>query len=171
MEERTSMRAKTGVDTTHTAPGPASATPVPDPVSTGPVGGPVVAKPKRNGHLYQIDLVRLVTFAAVIFDHVILGLMSATAVVAGGVGLLCRYTRYSFFALTGFVQTYQYRDRELKPVDYWRRRYKLIGLPFPGVEPVLLGLRATGAAASTRSPTSSTVGTASVSPSRASPTT
>ncbi len=130
MEERTSMRAKTGVDTTTQPQDPASATPVPDPVSTGPDGGPVVAKPKRNGHLYQIDLVRLVTFAAVIFDHVILGLMSATAVVAGGVGLLCRYTRYSFFALTGFVQTYQYRDRELKPVDYWRRRYKLIGLPF-----------------------------------------
>jgi len=133
MEENASARTNTGVDTNkHHPHNPPSARPVPDPEPTGSSVDPDAAapKPKRGGHLYQIDFVRLVTFAAVILDHVILGLMSATAVVAGGVGLLCRYTRYSFFALTGFVQTYQYRDRELKPVDYWRRRYKLIGLPF-----------------------------------------
>ena len=133
MEEHASTQAKTGVDTTKQPQEPASAPAVP-PVPPGPAVDPDAAvaapKPKRGGHLHQIDLVRLVTFAAVIFDHVILGLMSAGAVAAGGIGLLCRYTRYSFFALTGFVQTYQYRNRELKPVEYWRRRYKLIGLPF-----------------------------------------
>ena len=133
MEEHASTQAKTGVDTTKQPQQPASP-PVVPPEPTGPAVDPdaivVAPKPKRGGHLHQIDLVRLVTFAAVIFDHVILGLMSAGAVVAGGIGLLCRYTRYSFFALTGFVQTYQYRNRELKPVEYWRRRYKLIGLPF-----------------------------------------
>lgn len=70
------------------------------------------------------------TFGGVILDHVILGVATATAVTAGGVGLLLRYTRYSFFALTGFVLTYQYRHREMQPVQFWRRRYKLIGLPF-----------------------------------------
>ncbi|MGV9709130.1 acyltransferase [Gordonia sp. NPDC003424] len=72
----------------------------------------------------------MVTFAGVILDHVILGVAAATAVAAGGLGLLLRYTRYSFFALTGFVLTYQYRHRELHVGQFWRRRYKLIGLPF-----------------------------------------
>ncbi|GAA1481189.1 acyltransferase [Gordonia sinesedis] len=65
-----------------------------------------------------------------ILDHVLLGIATPFNVVAGGIGMLLRYTRYSFFALTGFVLTYQYRNRELKPLEFWRRRYKLIGLPF-----------------------------------------
>lgn len=73
---------------------------------------------------------RLVTFAGVILDHVLLGIATPVNVAAGGVGMLLRYTRYGFFALTGFVLTYQYRNRELKPIPFWRRRYKLIGLPF-----------------------------------------
>ncbi|ALG83663.1 acyltransferase [Gordonia phthalatica] len=87
-------------------------------------------KKKSGGHLYQIDFVRLFTFGGVILDHVILGLAPATAIVAEGVGLMLRYTRYCFFALTGFVLTYQYRNRELHAPTFWRRRYKLIGLPF-----------------------------------------
>ncbi|GAB88861.1 acyltransferase [Gordonia rhizosphera] len=100
----------------------ASATPDP--------ADPTPPKPRRDKHLYQIDLVRLVTFAGVILDHVILGIATQVNVAAGGVGLLLRYTRYSFFALTGFVLTYQYRHRDLRARTFWRRRYKLIGLPF-----------------------------------------
>lgn len=85
---------------------------------------------KKDKHLYQIDFVRLVTFAGVVLDHVILALAGNAAIVAQGVGLLLRYTRYCFFALTGFVLTFQYRNRELDVRTFWRRRFKLIGLPF-----------------------------------------
>ncbi|GEE01231.1 acyltransferase [Gordonia spumicola] len=85
---------------------------------------------KKDRHLYQIDFVRLVTFAGVILDHVILGMAPYTAIFAQGVGLILRYTRYCFFALTGFVLTYQYRNRDLHAPTFWRRRFKLIGLPF-----------------------------------------
>lgn len=90
------------------------------------------AKPAatRDKHLYQIDLVRLVTFGGVILDHVMLSVTAPTSVAAGAVELFLRYTRYGFFTLTGFVLTYQYRNRELKAVPFWKRRYKLIGLPF-----------------------------------------
>ncbi|MBM7367931.1 acyltransferase [Gordonia hydrophobica] len=87
-------------------------------------------KKKGGGHLHQIDFVRLFTFGGVILDHVILGMAPITAMAAQGVGLMLRYTRYCFFALTGFVLTYQYRNRELHAPTFWRRRYKLIGLPF-----------------------------------------
>lgn len=96
-------------------------------------GGPTSTpqpKKRRDGHLYQIDFVRLVTFGSVIFDHVILGLAPMADLAAQGLGLLFRYTRYCFFALTGFVLTYQYRNRDLHAPTFWRRRYKLIGLPF-----------------------------------------
>ncbi|EGD53419.1 acyltransferase [Gordonia neofelifaecis] len=98
--------------------------------TTADSDGPVVEKKKKDGHLYQIDFVRLFTFGGVILDHVILGLAPAAAMAAQGVGLLLRYTRYCFFALTGFVLTYQYRNRDLHAPTFWRRRYKLIGLPF-----------------------------------------
>ncbi|MFM9377670.1 acyltransferase [Gordonia sp. VNK21] len=88
------------------------------------------APKKKDRHLYQIDFVRLVTFAGVVLDHVILSIASSTEIVAQGIGLILRYTRYCFFALTGFVLTYQYRNRELHAPTFWRRRFKLIGLPF-----------------------------------------
>ncbi|MFT3716908.1 MAG: acyltransferase [Gordonia sp. (in: high G+C Gram-positive bacteria)] len=92
--------------------------------------GKAPVKKRKSNHLYQIDFVRLVTFAGVVLDHVILALTTQTEIIAQGVGLLLRYTRYCFFALTGFVQTYQYRNRELDVRQYWKRRYKYIGLPF-----------------------------------------
>jgi hypothetical protein len=93
-------------------------------------GTPEKKPAKKDRHLYQIDFVRLVTFAGVILDHVILGMAPYTAIIAQGAGLILRYTRYCFFALTGFVLTYQYRNRDLHAPTFWRRRFKLIGLPF-----------------------------------------
>ncbi|MFT4127455.1 MAG: acyltransferase [Gordonia sp. (in: high G+C Gram-positive bacteria)] len=93
---------------------------------------PATGKPaaKKDRHLYQIDLVRLVTFGGVILDHVMLSVTASTNVAAGAVEVFLRYTRYGFFALTGFVLTYQYRKRDLSAGKFWRRRFKLIGLPF-----------------------------------------
>ncbi len=60
---------------------------VPDPVA-GDVtptdsGAEPAAKPaKRDKHLYQIDFVRLVTFGAVILDHVMLSVTAPTSVAA-----------------------------------------------------------------------------------------
>ncbi|GGB42963.1 acyltransferase [Gordonia jinhuaensis] len=87
-------------------------------------------KKKKKNHLYQLDFVRLITFSAVILDHVLMGVEPISSTLVGGIELLCRYSRYSFFALTGFVLTYQYRKRELRPIEFWRRRFKLIGLPY-----------------------------------------
>ncbi len=84
----------------------------------------------RDKHLYQLDLVRLVTFGAVILDHVVMGAANPANAVAGGVELTVRYSRYGFFFLTGFVLGYQYRKRELRPIEFWRRRFKLIGIPY-----------------------------------------
>ncbi|KXP03565.1 hypothetical protein AXK60_17285 [Tsukamurella pseudospumae] len=89
------------------------------------------AKPKRKGgHLYELDIVRIVTFAGVIFDHCVSGTTFPFSVASNAVQTIFHYTRNAFFALTGFVLVYQYRDRKLDAVDFWRRRYKAVGLPF-----------------------------------------
>ncbi|MBT0568526.1 acyltransferase [Williamsia sp. CHRR-6] len=108
---------------------------VPGPEATAAdLASPQTSAPKpkstEDKHLHQIDFVRMVTFGGVILDHVMLGVAPLASTAAGAVELLLRYTRYGFFALTGFVLTYQYRHKQLKPVQFWRRRFKLIGLPF-----------------------------------------
>lgn len=117
-----------------TAPGdqPAAPSAADQPVPAAPVAETTrpAKKKSKDGHLYQIDFVRLFTFGGVVLDHVILALATNTEVIAHGVGLLLRYTRYCFFALTGFVLTYQYRHRALDTRQFWKRRFKLIGLPF-----------------------------------------
>ena len=45
----------------------------------------VQPKAKRDKHLHQIDLFRLVTFGGVILDHVILGVTSPLNVAANGI--------------------------------------------------------------------------------------
>lgn len=87
--------------------------------------------PKRkSGHLHELDIVRIVTFAGVIFDHCVSGTTFPFSVASNAVQTMFHYTRNAFFALTGFVLVYQYRDRKLDAVDFWRRRYKAVGLPF-----------------------------------------
>jgi peptidoglycan/LPS O-acetylase OafA/YrhL len=88
-------------------------------------------QPRKKGeHLYELDIVRIVTFAGVIFDHCVSGTTFPFSVASNAVQTVFHYTRNAFFALTGFVLVYQYKDRELKPLDFWRRRYKAVGLPF-----------------------------------------
>ncbi|GAB3132085.1 acyltransferase [Tsukamurella serpentis] len=83
-----------------------------------------------TGHLFELDIVRIVTFAGVIFDHCVSGTTFPFSVASNAVQTVFHYTRNAFFALTGFVLVYQYRDRKLDAVDFWRRRYKAVGLPF-----------------------------------------
>ncbi len=111
-------------------PEPAVATPAAVAPASAP--DPAEPKPKRKGggHLYELDIVRIVTFAGVIFDHCVSGTTFPFSVASNAIQTIFHYTRNAFFALTGFVLVYQYRDRKLNAVDFWRRRYKAVGLPF-----------------------------------------
>ena len=90
--------------------------------------GPAPASDRR--HLHEVDLFRLLTFACVIAVHV---LASATTIdnVASNAGqLLLHVTREAFFALTGFVLTFQALRRPQRPLPFWRRRIPLVGTPY-----------------------------------------
>ena len=101
--------------------------PTASPVATGRTE----AAPSRGGYLYQLDFVRTITFLLVVFIHTLTNTNDEVdGTVTNAIAMNLHFTRNAFFALTGFVLVYQYRDRKLDPIDFWRRRYKAVGLPF-----------------------------------------
>jgi peptidoglycan/LPS O-acetylase OafA/YrhL len=112
------------------APAPPSApagAPAPAPVEATPAGG--TAKPRRP-HLYQVDVVRLLTFAAVIGVHSIAFTEQPANQAWAGVLMLLQFGREVFFALTGFVLVYSAGDRPLNAWTFWRKRFPLIAVPY-----------------------------------------
>ena len=85
---------------------------------------------RRGGHLYEIDVLRVLTFACVIAVHVISHSVTAgdrpMLVVLG----LVHFTREVFFALTAFVLMYSYTRRPQPMRRFWPRRFLLVGVPY-----------------------------------------
>jgi peptidoglycan/LPS O-acetylase OafA/YrhL len=77
-----------------------------------------------------VDVVRVLTFAAVIAVHTVSETNPATSVAANSVVMLLHFTREAFFCLTGFVLVHQYLDRQVQLVPFWRRRFLLVGVPY-----------------------------------------
>lgn len=96
-----------------------------------PVGRTVgPADPPTTGHLEQLDLFRVLTFAAVVVVHDVGNGSAAQAVPANAVEVVFHYTREAFFFLSGFVLAYSVRDRPLRLRRFWPRRFRLIGIPY-----------------------------------------
>jgi surface polysaccharide O-acyltransferase-like enzyme len=92
--------------------------------TTGPAAGA-----RDAGHLYALDLVRVLTFACVIAVHTVVAINPPDSVPAGGAAMLLHFTREAFVALTAFVLVHRYRA-SLHVVPFWRRRFLLIGTPY-----------------------------------------
>ena len=100
-------------------------------VTTAPRPVPeALTAPTRGGHLWQVDVVRLLTFAAVIAVHVIAYTEQPDNQLAGGAMMLLQYGREVFFALTGFVLVYSTRGRPLRLRSFWRRRITFVAVPY-----------------------------------------
>jgi peptidoglycan/LPS O-acetylase OafA/YrhL len=110
-------------------------------VSTLPITAPSPAVPvaergaataPRAGrrHVYEADVVRVLTFAAVIGVHTIAQTNGNSSVGANGVVMLLHFTRNAFFALTGFVLAYQYLGRRYSLGKFWYRRFLTVGVPY-----------------------------------------
>jgi peptidoglycan/LPS O-acetylase OafA/YrhL len=84
----------------------------------------------RTGHLRQVDLVRVLTFGAVIAVHSVAAAFAPESV-AGNALLAClHFTREGFFALSGFVLVHAARGRTMRSLSFWRRRLPPVVLPF-----------------------------------------
>ena len=95
-----------------------------------PITGGSAAK---AGHVYAVDMVRVLTFACVIGVHTIATLISLDSISAGGAAMLLHFTRESFFALTAFVLVHRYGNKpagKMPILRFWQRRYLLVGVPY-----------------------------------------
>lgn len=86
--------------------------------------------PPVRGHLDQVDLFRVVTFAAVVAVHSTGFASSPDSVPGGAAGFVLHFTREAFFFLTGFVLVYAQGDRHLDVRRFLSRRLRLIGVPY-----------------------------------------
>jgi peptidoglycan/LPS O-acetylase OafA/YrhL len=93
--------------------------------------GAVSGKPRaRAPHLYEIDIVRILTFAAVIAVHT-----TSHTIASGDLPLaiflgLAHFTREVFFAITTFVLLYTYRYKPTPQRKALPRRFLLVGVPY-----------------------------------------
>ena len=93
---------------------------------TGPPA-PVVA---RSRHVYEADIVRVLTFGCVIAVHTIHYTNPGTSVGSNGVEMLLHFTREAFFCLTGFVLVLGSLHRPLALKSFWRKRLPAVALPY-----------------------------------------
>jgi peptidoglycan/LPS O-acetylase OafA/YrhL len=88
------------------------------------------ARRLRAPHLYEVDIVRILTFICVIAVHT----TSHTAA-PSDIGLfallgLVHFTRDVFFALSAFVLIYSYLSKPVPMKKFWPRRFLLVGVPY-----------------------------------------
>jgi peptidoglycan/LPS O-acetylase OafA/YrhL len=90
---------------------------------------PTTARAKRV-HLYEIDVVRILTFLCVIAVHTTSHTVAKDDVVLNGFLGLVHFTREVFFALTAFVLIYSYQNRPVPMRKFLPRRFLLVGVPY-----------------------------------------
>jgi peptidoglycan/LPS O-acetylase OafA/YrhL len=88
------------------------------------------SRPDRLKHLWQLDIVRLLTFAAVICVHVLAFTEQPDNRVAAAAMMLLQFGREVFFALTGFVLVYSFAGRHLAARPFWRKRILYVAVPY-----------------------------------------
>jgi peptidoglycan/LPS O-acetylase OafA/YrhL len=97
----------------------------------------------RQRHVYEADVVRVLTFACVIAVHTISHTTSATDVPSNGVEMLLHFTREAFFCLTGFVLLHQSLGRPIALRSFWTKRLVAVGVPYVTWTVIYTGIQST----------------------------
>ena len=96
------------------------------PASGAERGAPATTR----GHLWQLDVVRLLTFSAVIAVHSLAFTQQPANQVAAGAMMILTYGREVFFSLTGFVLIYSTTGRPLRLRRFWSKRILYVAVPY-----------------------------------------
>jgi peptidoglycan/LPS O-acetylase OafA/YrhL len=88
------------------------------------------ASAPRAPRLYEIDIVRILTFACVIAVHTTSHTVDQNDYALNGFLALAHFTRQVFFALTAFVLLYGQLARPISMAKFWPRRFLLVGVPY-----------------------------------------
>lgn len=117
--------------TTDAAPGPDTVrTDSRTPASPTPASPAASAPASTRRHLYEVDIVRLLTFVCVVGVHAVSGSMNPDDVASGAFVSLLHFTRGTFFLLSAFVLTYAQGAKPVRVRRFWPRRFLYVGLPY-----------------------------------------
>lgn len=81
-------------------------------------------------HLYEVDVLRILTFACVIGVHTTSHTAASDDVGLNALLALLHFTRLVFFSLTAFVLVYSYTVRPRPMAQFWPKRFLLVGVPY-----------------------------------------
>ncbi|WP_396288525.1 acyltransferase [Curtobacterium sp. KT1] len=81
-------------------------------------------------HLYEVDVLRILTFACVIGVHTTSHTAASDDVGLNALLALLHFTRLVFFSLTAFVLVYSYTLRPRPMAQFWPKRFLLVGVPY-----------------------------------------
>jgi peptidoglycan/LPS O-acetylase OafA/YrhL len=95
-----------------------------------PVPANVALIGTRGGYISQFDSFRVIACCAVVLQHSLLWNVQAGNTTAWAFVMLLHFSRTAFFFLAAFLLTYSQINRPRSTVDFWRRRYVQIGVPF-----------------------------------------
>lgn len=84
----------------------------------------------RGGYLGQFESYRVPACAAVVFQHSLLWTVAAGNVTAWALVMLLHFSRTAFFFLTALLLTYSQITRPRSTLDFWRRRFVQLGVPY-----------------------------------------
>lgn len=93
-----------------------------------PQSGPLTRRP--SGHVWAIDVIRLLTFAAVIGVHCIAYTDDPADPVANAAMMLLQFGREVFFSITGFVLVWSTIGRPVATGQFWRKRLTYVAVPY-----------------------------------------
>lgn len=116
------------------APAPAQAQ-APAPAQAQAPAQPQAQTPTRTAagtprHLYEVDVLRILTFACVIGVHTTSHTAASDDVGLNALLALLHFTRLVFFSLTAFVLVYSYTVRPRPMAQFWPKRFLLVGVPY-----------------------------------------
>ena len=97
---------------------------------TNAIVEPTGAPPVTRKHLWEVDIVRILTFLCVIAVHTTSHTIAADDLPLYLLLGLMHFTRNVFFALTAFVLVYSYLHRPVPMRQFWPRRFLLVGVPY-----------------------------------------
>jgi peptidoglycan/LPS O-acetylase OafA/YrhL len=83
-----------------------------------------------TGRLRQVDVVRLLTFLAVISVHSLAFTQQPSDVAAAGAMMLLQFGREVFFTITAFVLVHSMGTRRLVARTFWPRRLAYVAIPY-----------------------------------------
>jgi peptidoglycan/LPS O-acetylase OafA/YrhL len=101
-----------------------------DRVATSPDTRALPQAGGRHYYLGQFNSYRVIACCAVVFQHSLLWTLAPGNVFGWSFVMLLHFSRTAFFFLSAFLLTYAQITRPRSTIEFWRRRYVQLGVPY-----------------------------------------